>query len=609
MLKTIQGYLLNGGGFLLTKFANRENCELYLGNVRHVNDIADLQNNCQNDGQYVFAIPFCHIYEKYPNLPKSNKKIPLIIVKKTEEFAINSESFGCAASIVVKNAKFTDTDEEYKQKVRDVVEKEINNGEGSNFLISRKMTGEIEDFSLLHALELFAKLVETECGYYQVFCFFDGEVFLIGASPECHINIKNNQIRMQPISGTYRKKNAEITEEKQEFLKFLNDKKEINELFMVTDEELKMMAKMCKKGGRVIGPRLREMSKVIHTEYFLTGETDMGIFDCIRQSMHAATVVGAPLENAFKIGQKYNPQPNYFCSQVGIYTKNNAEQSFDSSILIRTIELDNFGNFQLYAGATVVKNSNPESELLEVTAKLSRMLDTLTLEKAQKPRQILPYLLYDHDIQEALYIRNRYLSKFWMFEQTNLINGGIFHGKTAVIIDNEDDFTNMQAHIFEKLGLNVKIVHYSCYKYENEDVTIVGPGPGNPNDKTCSKMQIIRNISLNLLENKRKFLSICLGHQSLCRALGIEVKRGVDVMQGEQVIVDFFGENQCVGMYNTFFGIKDKNYENIEFCLDENKQIYAMRGEGFFSVQFHPESVLTIDGFEIISNMLSYIFI
>ena len=98
---------------------------------------------------------------------------------------------------------------------------------------------------------------------------------------------------MNPISGTFRKDRNWPSRKafKADLLKFLTDQKEINELFMVVDEELKMMARMCDRGGAIVGPLLKEMSRLIHSEYLLAGESDKDIFELFTDSMFAATVV------------------------------------------------------------------------------------------------------------------------------------------------------------------------------------------------------------------------------------------------------------------------------------------------------------------------------
>src|SRR5438045_110313 len=86
-----------------------------------------------------------------------------------------------------------------------------------------------------------------------------------------------------------------------DLVEFLTDPKEINELFQVVDEELKMMSRICGKGGVVRGPYLREMSSLVHTEYVLDGSATMDPIEAFRESMYAATMIGSPLEKAARV--------------------------------------------------------------------------------------------------------------------------------------------------------------------------------------------------------------------------------------------------------------------------------------------------------------------
>ena len=78
---------------------------------------------------------------------------------------------------------------------------------------------------------------------------------------------------MNPISGTYRYPPA--GPHPPGVLDFLADRKEADELYMVVDEELKMMARICSGGGRMLGPDLKEMARLAHTEYLIEGRTEL----------------------------------------------------------------------------------------------------------------------------------------------------------------------------------------------------------------------------------------------------------------------------------------------------------------------------------------------
>ena len=98
------------------------------------------------------------------------------------------------------------------------------------------------------------------------------------------------------------------TQRKDRLLDFLADEKEIYELFMVVDEELKMMCDICHEGGQVLGPFLKPMTHLVHTEYLLAGRTHRDPREILRDTMFAATVTGSPVENACRLIATYEPE-------------------------------------------------------------------------------------------------------------------------------------------------------------------------------------------------------------------------------------------------------------------------------------------------------------
>ena len=77
---------------------------------------------------------------------------------------------------------------------------------------------------------------------------------------------------------------------------------------MVVDEELKMMCDICNEGGQVLGPFLKPMTHLVHTEYLLAGRTARDVREVLRDTMYAATVTGSPVENACRLIREYEPE-------------------------------------------------------------------------------------------------------------------------------------------------------------------------------------------------------------------------------------------------------------------------------------------------------------
>src|SRR5690606_3208683 len=207
-----------------------------------------------------------------------------------------------------------------------------------------------------------------ERGAYWTFCIFTGDRFLIGASPERHISVDADQVRMNPISGTFRLRGLSTHAERTDALvRFLRDEKEIYELFMVVDEELKMMCDICHEGGLVLGPYLKPMSHLVHTEYLLAGRTHRDVREVLRDSMFAATVTGSPVENACRLIARYEPEGRGYYASVAALVGRDAEgqAKADAPILIRTADIDLDGRLKVSAGATLVRDSDAEYETAE----------------------------------------------------------------------------------------------------------------------------------------------------------------------------------------------------------------------------------------------------
>jgi phenazine biosynthesis protein phzE len=268
-------------------------------------------------------------------------------------------------------------DDAYAETVRRVVADEIGTGEGANFVMKRSFTALLPDFDSAAALSFFRRLVEREAGAYWTFLIHTGERTLVGATPERHISVHDGNAVMNPISGTYRYPSS--GPDLNGVLDFLADEKEADELYMVVDEELKMMGRICPAGGRVRGPYLKEMARLAHTEYFIEGRTDRDVRDILRETLFAPTVTGSPLESAARVISRYEPQGRGYYSGVAALIGRDAAggRTLDSSILIRTADIDADGRMRIGVGATLVRHSDPASEVQETRAKAAGLLAAL----------------------------------------------------------------------------------------------------------------------------------------------------------------------------------------------------------------------------------------
>jgi 2-amino-4-deoxychorismate synthase len=497
-------------------------------------------------------------------------------------------------------------DAEFEANVARLIKEEICRGEGSNFLLSRKARVNIANFDWRVANAIFKRLARNEFGAYMTFCFYDGERFFVGSSPERHVTIRAGVVKMNPISGTLPKS---ILKQRSDLIEFLSDPKEINELFQVVDEELKMMSRICSAGGDVHGPYLKEMSTLIHTEYLLQGHTDGDYMDAFRDSMFAATMIGSPLENAARVIKKYERESRRYYSSALLITGLDEQglEFLDSAITIRTMEVSADGQATIQSGASIVRDSVPERECREVKTKAAGLLRAIDTAEPTEPT-LSKYR--DALVDQILESRNKYLSRFWMEKQHQSYVDARLEGKSILIIDNEDEFTHMLKHVLTHLGLRARVVDHRAAVplVKDAELVLVGPGPGDPTDVNDPKMKIVHQIVQDLLDRKARFLAVCLGHQVLCHRLGLRVEPTDPPLQGVQKSIDLFGHREPVGFYNTFFArLPPAPLAGFSMASEPDGRVTALRAERFASFQFHVESVLTTNSVPLLRDALLWV--
>ena len=509
---------------------------------------------------------------------------------------------------------FETSDDEYGVVVERIIADEIGNGEGANLVVGRHYRAQLADWDTRKALTVFRRLLERERGAYWTFCLFTGDRFLVGASPERHVSVHGGDVRMNPISGTFRLKGLDDpAERKERLLEFLADEKEIYELFMVVDEELKMMCDICNEGGQVLGPFLKPMTHLVHTEYLLAGRTSRDVRTVLRDTMYAATVTGSPVENACRLIKKYESEGRgYYGAALALLGRDpQGRPTADSPIVIRTAEVSPDGALKVTAGATLVRDSEAAYEVAETHAKAGGILTAFGL---VPPAGTAPggvaELAQDEDVLIALNSRNQRLSKFWLTDQGGSTPAPELKGRSAVILDGEDDFVNMLRHVLAVMGMTSTVVRHEDWApgaLDGFDLVVVGPGPGDPRDGDHPKIAAFRAAVDELLAAGQPFLAVCLGHQVLCSRLGIGLGYKDIVFQGTQSRVSLAGREENVGFYNTFVGRVDGTGlpEGVEVAADpESGDVHLVSGPHFRGVQFHAESILTEHGYELIHDLV-----
>ncbi|MET1132355.1 MAG: anthranilate synthase family protein [Aeromicrobium sp.] len=564
---------------------------------------------------HLVLVPFAQVAERGFEAHQDGTPLSVIEARSNHDVALADllEVLPNGPIDLADRGGFETSDEDYAAMVRRIIDDEIGQGEGANLVIGRRYRATVADWDHTKALTVFRRLLERERGAFWTFCIFTGDRYLIGASPERHVSLDDGQLRMNPISGTFRMRGLEThADRKRELLKFLSDEKEIYELFMVVDEELKMMCDLCHEGGLVLGPYLKPMSHLVHTEYLLAGRTDRDPREILRDSMFAATVTGSPVENACRLIKQYEPQGRgYYASVAALVGRDeNGTPRLDAPILIRTADVDLDGNLTVTAGATLVRDSDADYETNETWAKASGVLSAFGLvEAAPEPVEGFDAFTREDDVLIALGSRNQRLSQFWLSDQSGTRPTPALEGKRVVVLDGEDDFVNMLGHVFGVMGMTTEVIRHDEWTetaLDEHDLVVVGPGPGDPRDGDDAKIAVLRQATRRLLDRGQPFLAICLGHQTLCHELGLELGYKDIVFQGTQSALPVLGRIETVGFYNTFVARVPESGlpEGVTVETDPaTGDIHLVAGPHYRGIQFHAESVLTQNGYAILRDL------
>ena len=184
------------------------------------------------------------------------------------------------------------------------------------------------------------------------------------------------------------------------------------------------------------------------------------------------------------------------------------------------------------------------------------------------------------------------------------------------MIDNYDSFTYNVVQYCRELGADLKIIR-------NDEMTIaeieklspqkiiISPGPATPNEAGVT-LEVIKHFT-----DKLPILGICLGHQSIAQVFGADVVRATNMMHGKTSTMSRVGECEIfkdipqefiATRYHSL--IVDKNnlpsiIEPTAFSTDDDEiMALKIKDKDIYGVQFHPESIMSEYGYEIIGNFL-----
>lgn len=188
-----------------------------------------------------------------------------------------------------------------------------------------------------------------------------------------------------------------------------------------------------------------------------------------------------------------------------------------------------------------------------------------------------------------------------------------------LMIDNYDSFTYNLVQYLAELGADVRVFRNDALRVADIEAMaperiVISPGPCTPNEAGIS-LAVIRELG-----GRIPILGVCLGHQSIGQAFGGEVVRARQVMHGKTSPIHHRGQGVFQGLPNPFEATRYHSLivrrESLPECLEMTAWTLDERGEvdeimglrhrelPIQGVQFHPESILTRVGKDILANFL-----
>lgn len=187
--------------------------------------------------------------------------------------------------------------------------------------------------------------------------------------------------------------------------------------------------------------------------------------------------------------------------------------------------------------------------------------------------------------------------------------------KKIVIIDNYDSFTYNLAHLVRSLGADVTVLRNDMFRLEDLeafDKILLSPGPGIP-----SESGLLPDV-IKAYAGRKPLLGVCLGHQAIGEAFGGKLKNLKDVYHGVATpcritaadpLFRGLPEEIEVGRYHSWVVAKEQFPDCLEVTsVSPDGEIMSLRHREYdiHGIQFHPESILTPCGKEIVENWITH---
>ncbi len=185
-----------------------------------------------------------------------------------------------------------------------------------------------------------------------------------------------------------------------------------------------------------------------------------------------------------------------------------------------------------------------------------------------------------------------------------------------LLVDNYDSFVFNLARYFQRLGQATRVVRNnaigpSSARAMRPSAIVLSPGPCRPREAGCS-LELVRT-----LHDQVPILGICLGHQAIAEALGGQVVRASEPVHGRSSLVYHDGRGLFDGIPNPFHAARYHSLVVAEESLPGELEVMARTADGVVmaiahrvhpvvGLQFHPESILTQHGYQLLQAFLRF---
>lgn len=437
------------------------------------------------------------------------------------------------------------------------------------------------------ASQLFERIQQLSPSPYEFLIQF-GDEQLVGASPEMFVRIEGRRVETCPISGTARR-TGDPMRDADAIRELLASTKEESELTMCTDVDRNDKSRVCVPGSvKVIGRRLIESyAGLFHTVDHVEGVLEPGLdaLDAFLTHMWAVTVIGAPKRAAAQAVENLEKTARgWYGGAVGMISLNG---DINTGILIRTTYLRD-GIAEYPAGATLLYDSIPEAEERETRLKATGFFRALA-PRAEAVAATKPVVEPEDG-----------------------------RGVKMLLVDNDDCFIHTLSNYARQTGAKV-VTYRAGFPLEligkiAPHLILVSPGPGRPSD--FGVPDLVRHAARMGVP----VFGVCLGLQGIVEAFGGELGVLDYPMHGKPSLVRHFNKGIFeglprefrVGRYHSLFAIRSKLPPVLEVTAEtEDGVIMGVRHRELpiEAVQFHPESMLTLDndaGLRLIDNVVKH---